>query len=192
MIKRLVYLLMLASLYGCAVGLQPYPEADKLFPDGQTLWEIGIDRGGSRLFAGLLALDLKEDALEAVLLDGTGIKLLEERGSASGELEKVAIFPAVGNKRLAPLLGEGLHRVFLAGEEGGQVCRRQGLFELCFGVESRGHLVKLKRLGPFVLWSVDYFINKYDSVEVIDKARLDSGWWSPALHLKRRLGAVKK
>ncbi|MDT8335498.1 MAG: hypothetical protein RQ753_07355 [Desulfurivibrionaceae bacterium] len=180
-----VYLVIIGSLCGCAAGLQPYPAVGGLFSDGQNLWEIRIDRGGSQLFAGLLALDLKGDALEAVLLDGTGIKLLEERVSASEGVENVAVLPAVRNKRLAPFLAEGLHRVFLAGGEGGEVCRHDGLFKLCFGEESRGHLVKLKRLGPFVLWSVDYFINNYDSVDVVDRARLASGWWSPSLNLKR-------
>jgi hypothetical protein len=188
--KVLLLAFVFAQLYGCAAGLKPYPDGDGLFPDEQSLWEIRINRGGSQLFAGLLVLDRKGQSLEAVLLDGTGIKLLAERVLASGEVENVSVSPAVRNKRLAPLLGDGLHRmIFSFGEEGGSACYRDGLFEYCFGAESESHLVKFKRLGPFVLWSVDYFINKYDSTIAVDNARLDSNWPVPSLILKRSGGA---
>jgi len=180
--------LILAQVYGCAVGLQPYPDGDRLFQDSQTLWEIRIDRGGEKLFAGLLALEMKGGSLDAVLLDGTGIKLLEERVLASGEVVNISTLPAIRNKRLAPLLGKGLHRLFFSfGEEEAEACRRHGLLEYCFGVESDGHLVKLRRLGPFVLWSVDYFVNNYDSSLGVNTARLNSGWFAPTLSLKRNV-----
>lgn len=182
--KLLLLIPVIVQLYGCAAGLKPYPAGAGLFPEGQSLWGIRLDRGGSRLFAGLLVLEGKRQGLDAVLLDSTGIKLLEERVLPSGELENVSVLPAVGNKRLAPLLGEGLHRVFFPFAEVGAPCYRDGLFKYCFGAESEGHLVKSKRLGPFVLWSADYFINKYDSTVAIDKVRLDSGWFSPSLVLE--------
>jgi len=184
--------LILAQVYGCSVGLQPYPDGDRLFQDSQTLWEIRIDRGGEKLFAGLLALERKGESLDAVLLDGTGIKLLEERVLASGEVVNISTLPAIRNKRLAPLLGKGLHRLFFDFEIYGEgVCRRDGLFELCFGAQSEGHLIKLRRLGPLILWSVDYFIKNSDAALKVNSARLDSGWPAPSLDLKRSGGVAE-
>ncbi len=184
--RVLLLIILLSQVYGCGAALQPYPHSAGLFPDGQSLWKIRIGRGESQLFAGLLALNKKAEALEAVLLDSTGIKLLEEKVSASGEVEIVSALPAVRNKRLGPFLGEGLSRLFFmpAGFTD-ELCRRQGLFELCFGAEKEEHLVKFRRLGPFVLWSGDYFINNYDSEPLVTGARLKGGWLTPYLHLER-------
>ena len=184
--KVLLLIILLSQVYGCGVALQPYPHSSGLFPDGQTLWTIRIGRGESQLFAGLLALNRQGDELEAVLLDSTGIKLLEEKVFSSGEVEIISALPAVRNKRLGPFLGEGLFRLFFIPtgfiEE---PCRRQGLFELCFGGEEEDHLVKLRRLGPFVLWRGDYFINNYNSEPVVAGARLNGGWLTPFLQLDR-------
>ena len=187
--KVLLLMVAISQLYGCAAGLQPYPDHPELFSDGQTLWEVRIGRGDSQFFAGLLALNKKGEGLEAVLLDSTGIKLLEEKVLSSGEVEIVSALPAVRNKRLGPFLGEGLFRLFftppgLADEP----CRRDGLFKLCFGAENEDHLVKFRRLGPFGLWSADYFINNYDSESVLTGARLNGGWLTPYLQLKKSGG----
>ncbi|MEN8134598.1 MAG: hypothetical protein ABFS18_03550 [Thermodesulfobacteriota bacterium] len=191
--KVLLLIILLSPIYGCGVALQPYPHSSGLFTDGQTLWQARIGRGESQLFAGLLALNKKGPVLEAVLLDSTGIKLLEEKVLASGEVEIISALPAVRNKRLGPFLGEGLFRLFFVPpgftEE---PCRRQGLFELCFGSEDEEHLVKLRRLGPFVLWSGDYFINNYDSGPMVIGARLNGGWLTPYLQLERSGGKPGK
>jgi len=184
--KMLLLIILLSQVYGCGVALQPYPQAAGLFPDGQSLWKIRLGRGESRLFAGLLALNKKGEALEAVLLDSTGIRLLEEKVLSSGEVEIISALPAVRNKRLGPFLGEGLLRLFFVPTGfTDELCRRQGFFELCFGAEAEDHLVKFRRLGPFVLWSGDYFINNYDSEPLVTGARLKGGWLTPYLHLER-------
>jgi hypothetical protein len=184
--KMLLFIVLLSQIYGCAAGLQPYPQSAELFPDGQTLWQVRLGRGGSQFFAGLLALNKKEDSLEAVLLDSTGIKLLEEKVLSSGQVEVVSVLPAVRNKRLAPFLGKGLFRLFFSPTGlSDEPCRRDGLFELCLGTEDDGHLVKFRRLGPFVLWSVDYFINNHGSGPLVTEARLNAGWFAPYLQLER-------
>jgi hypothetical protein len=110
--KVLLLIILLSQVYGCGVALQPYPHSAELFADDQTLWQVRIGRGESQLFSGLLALNKKGQVLEAVLLDSTGIKLLEEKVLSSGEVEIVSALPAVRNKRLGPFLGEGLFRLF--------------------------------------------------------------------------------
>lgn len=185
--KKVLLLTVILSLAcGCAPSLRFYPGHQELFPDGQTLWEVRIGRGDSQLLAGLLALNKKGEKLEAVLLDSTGIKLLEEKVYSSGAVEVVAALPPLRNKRLGPFLGEGLFRLFFMPDGlNDQGCRRDGLVALCFGAESEEHLVKLQRLGPFVLWSGDYFINYDESDRVIAGARLNGGWLTPYLQIQR-------
>jgi hypothetical protein len=184
--KMLLLIILLSQVYGCGVGLRPYPQSAELFPDGQTLWQVRIGRGESQLFAGLLALNKKGEGLEAVLLDSTGIKLLEEKVLSSGEVEIISALPAVRNKRLGPFLGEGLFRLFFSTTGfTDEPCRREGLFELCFGVDDEEHLIKFRRLGPFVLWSGDYFINNHGSEPMVTGARLNGGLLTPYLQLDR-------
>jgi hypothetical protein len=183
---RLLFIILCCHLSGCGAGLQSYSHPEELFSEGQTLWKVRIDRGDSQLFAGLLALNKKDAVLEAVLLDSTGIKLLQEKILATGALEVVSALPAVRNKRLAPFLGEGLFRLFFIPDRVTDgPCHREGLFALCFGVDDQGQLVKFRRLGPFVLWSADYFINGYDAAPVLTGARLNSGWLTPSLQLEK-------
>ncbi|MBU0483430.1 MAG: hypothetical protein KKB30_02815 [Proteobacteria bacterium] len=185
----LVLIVALSQVYGCATGLRPYADSSELFTDGQTLWEVRIGRGSSQRFAGLLALNKKGEVLEVVLLDSTGIKLLEEKVLATGKVEIVSALPVVRNNQLGSFLGEGLFRLFFNSTEfTAEPCRGDGLFELCFGLEEEGHLVKFKRLGPFVLWSGDYFISNYDSLDVLTGAVINGGWLTPYLKLKKSGG----
>lgn len=184
--RRIVpFLLLLSQLWSCAPALSTFPESRELFADGQELWEIHLGRGDSGLFAGLLLLDRKGDQLEAVLLDATGIKLLEETVTAGGEVKIVSALPTVRDKRLPAFLGKGLHRLFFnVANLGGEPCRPDGWGELCFGVNDRGTLVKFRKIGPFVLWSADYLINNYDA-KAISGAELRSGWLVPHIRLRK-------
>lgn len=184
--KVLLLILLSCQLAGCTSVLYPYPQAAELFPDGQSLWQIRLGRGESQLFTGLLALDKKQDRLTAILLDSTGIKLLEESVRSSGEVEIITQLPAVRNKRLAPFLGKGLLRLFFnTPDSHNEPCRRNGLFELCFGVNDKGQLIKSSNMGPFVLWSSDYFINNDGSTPILTETRLNAGWFTPSLQLNR-------
>lgn len=187
--RILLFIVVLSQIYGCAASLKPYPASSELVTDGQSLWTARIGRGDSQLFAGLLALNKKGEELGAVLLDSTGIKLLEEKILATGDVEVVSSMAAVRNKRLGPFLGEGLFRLFFNHQGmNNEPCRQDGLFELCFGIDDEEHLVIFKRLGPFVLWSGDYSINSYDSGSELTGARLNSGWLTPYLHLEKNEG----
>ena len=117
-----------------------------------------------------------------------GIKLLEEKIGRGGEVEVVSGIEAVTSRRLPVFLGEGIHRLFyVPGAQDGKVCRKDGFVaKVCLGEEADGHLVKLRRIGPFVLWRGDYFINNYGSPEGMSGASLDSGWFVPTLLLEKK------
>lgn len=184
--RAMLLIVLLCQVYGCANVLQPYPQAAELFPDGQSLWQIRLGRGESQLFTGLLALDKEQDQLTAILLDSTGIKLMEESILATGKIEVITLLPAVRNKRLAPFLGKGLFRLFFSTTDfKDEPCQRNGLFKLCFGVNDDGQLIKSRNMGPFVLWSSNYFINNHGSTPGLTEVKLNAGWFTPYLQLKK-------
>jgi hypothetical protein len=181
-------LIFLGLLSGCGGGIVVSAVSSDLSIAETSLWTVRLGRGDQEIFAGLLALRNEGDSIRAVLLDSTGIKLLEERISSSGEVQVIKAIPAVRDKRLPSFLGEGLYRLFFNSEGfAGELCRRDGFASLCFGEQDSGQLVKLRRFGPFVLWRADYFINNYGSRSVISGARLNSFWPAPYLDLQRRV-----
>jgi len=188
--KRIcMFLIFLGLLSGCGGGLVVSAVSPELPAAEPTLWTLRMGRGDREIFAGLLAMRNEGTVIRVVLLDSTGIKLLEEEISSSGEVTVIKALPAVRDKRLPFFLGEGLYRLFFnAGGDGGEVCRRDGFARLCLGEKDSGGLVKLKRFGPFVLWRADYFINNYGSGPVISGARLNSFWPAPYLDLRRNVG----
>jgi hypothetical protein len=180
-------LALASQLYGCGVGLRGLASSPVLLPENPSLWQVKIGRDESPVFTGLLVLKPEGDDLRAVLLDSMGIKLLEEKINKEGKVEVVSGIQAVTSRRLPAFLGEGVHRLLLSpGGRDGKSCRSDGFVaKVCLGEKADGHLVKLRRIGPFVLWSADYFINNYDSVEGMSGARLDSGLFVPSLLLER-------
>ena len=181
-------LILLGLLTGCGGTVVVSAVPPELSVAEPSLWTVRLGRGDQEIFAGLLALRHEGDAIRAVLLDSTGIKLLEERIASSGEVTVIKAISAVKDKRLPSFLGEGLYRLFFNSDGfGGELCRRDGLARLCLGEQDSGQLVKLRRFGPFVLWRAEYFINNYGSSSVISGARLNSFWPAPYLDLQRRI-----
>jgi hypothetical protein len=123
-----------------------------------------------------------------VLLDPTGIKLLEGRVQVSGELLGVKALRPVADRGLPDFLGRVLQRLFLLPPPpAGATCRPAGLGELCQGLNEAGRLVRIRRWGPFVLWAADYSINNESAAPLLTSARLAEGWLAPEVGLARRL-----
>lgn len=184
----MLVLALVSQLYGCGAGLKRLATSPDLLPADPSLWQVNIGRGESSIFTGLLVLKPEGDELRAVLLDSMGLKLLEERIGKGGKVEVVSAIPLVKSKRLPSFLGEGIYRLFLVpGVGDGEACRSDGFaVAVCLGEKEAGHLVKLRRRGPFVLWSGDYFINNYATAGDLKSVRLNSGWLVPYLHLEKK------
>ena len=183
-------LICLGLLSGCGGGLVASGVSPELSPSESTLWTLRLGRADREIFSGILALRNEGDVIRAVLLDSTGIKLLEENIFRSGEVTVIKALAAVKDKRLPSFLGEGLHRLFFSsGGFGGEVCRPDGIASLCLGEKGPGRLVKLRRFGPFVLWRAEYFINDHGSGVLVNRARLNSFWPAPYLDLRKKVEA---
>jgi len=180
---QLVALLLLA---GCGTGLQVSNSLPELAGGEPTLWTVRLGRGGSELFAGILVMRRDEDMIKAVLLDSSGVKLLEEDVYRNGEYNITKALPLVRDKGLPAFLGKSLARLFFNnGDFHREVCRWDGFSRICSG-ERGGQQVKLAKFGPFVLWSADYSINNYGPRSLIAGVRLNSFWPAPYLEMERK------
>jgi len=180
--------LLAALLAGCAVNLYPAPPAQTQLPDGPTLWKLALRRGGEPLYTGLLLLGQGKEGTGMVLLDATGIKLLEGRVSVSGELSGVKALRPVADRGLPDFLGQAVQRLFLfAPPPVGDTCRPEGWGQLCQGLDESGRLLRIRRWGPWALWRADYSLNNDGLVPVLAGARLGQGLLTPEVGLERRL-----
>lgn len=188
MLKGLGLLVLLALLGGCATVLRPAPADLILLPSEPTLWKLALRRGGEPLYTGLLLLNRQEQGTGMVLLDATGIKLLEGRLSETGELRGVKALRPVADRGLPDFLGRAVQRLFLLPPPpDGETCRPEGWGKLCQGLDESGRLVRIRRWGPLRLWTADYSLNNAGATPLLAGARLGQGWLTPEVGLERRL-----
>ncbi len=177
-----------AWLAGCAAHLSPAPTNPALLPAEPTLWKLALRRGGEARYTGLLLLSRDEKGTGMVLLDPTGIKLLEGRVNETGAVTGVKALQPVADRGLPNFLGGVVQRLFLlAPPPVGETCRPAGFGQLCQGLNGSGQLVRIRSWGPLVLWAADYSINNEIAPPLLTGARLDEGWLTPEVGLERRL-----
>jgi hypothetical protein len=191
-LRGLAGLILAALLSGCASLLTPPPPGLELLPAEPTLWKMSLARGDRTLYSGLLLLSRVEGGGHLILLDSTGIKLLEERVNGVGEVFGIKALRPVADRGLPAFLGRSIYRLFLtAPPEFGETCRPQSSGELCLGLDPAGRLLKIRRWGPFILWQGAYSINNEEPVHETVEARLGEGWFAPEVKLQRQFEAAE-
>jgi len=186
--RPLAVALLVALLGGCAAALRPAAADLSGLSAEPTLWKLALRRGGEPRYTGLLLLSRGEEGVGMVLLDPTGIKLLEGRVKETGEIAEVKALRPVADRGLPDFLGGVVQRLFLlAPPPAGATCRPAGFGQLCQGLNESGQLVRIRSWGPFVLWTADYSINNEMAPPLLTGARLGEGWLAPEVGLERRL-----
>lgn len=184
----LTSLLITVLLAGCATHLSRSTAAPALLPAEPSLWKLALRRGGEPRYTGLLLLSKGEDGIDMVMLDATGIKLLEGQVRESGEVVGVKALGPVVDRGLPDFLGGVVQRLFLlAPPPTGETCRPEGFGKLCQGFNESGRLVRIRSWGPFVLWTAGYSINNEIAPARLIGAHLDEGWLAPEVGLERRM-----
>ena len=183
-VLRFVLGWVLLALVGCAPAPSQldgrYPPAP---PSGrQTLWSIQFSQDGAERFSGLLVTDLKASRLDFLLLDATGLKLLEASLAKTGELEVREALQLVQKKQLPERLARALWRIFYVTPDR-QPCAWHGLLRLCASAPRPGTVTKNAHLGPFMVWSVDYDYGAGDPLPQLRGARLEVPWQDVSLSL---------
>lgn len=184
----LTLLLFAALLGGCAARLSPAPANLARLPAEPSLWKLALRSGGEARYTGLLLLSQGEAGTGMVLLDPTGIKLLEGQVKETGEVVAVKALRPVADRGLPNFLGGVVQRLFLmAPPPAGETCRPAGFGQLCQGLNESGQLSRIRSWGPFVLWTADYSINNEVAPPLLTGARLGEGWLAPEVGLARQL-----
>ncbi|HET98225.1 MAG TPA: hypothetical protein ENN98_05970 [Desulfurivibrio alkaliphilus] len=153
-------LLLLGLVAACALPVRsPVSEPDHppaaSAEGGEQLWRIKILRGGETQFAGLLGTRMEDDGLYYVLLDGSGVTLLEARLSAGGEYQPIRELKIFRDHRLPGFLAQSLRRIFLL-QPAAAPCDRNLLLRFCQQEASAQGMKKFAKLGPLPLWRVEY------------------------------------
>ena len=105
-------ILIIQFISGC--GINKIPEhAGQHFPYvEESLWKLTIEQWGTERFTGLLAVRTIGPDFHLVLLDATGIKLLETTISNGSDVSVVFALKAVRDRGLPEYLTRSTSRIF--------------------------------------------------------------------------------
>jgi hypothetical protein len=145
----------LACLLLASCGLTSQVTAPDLaarnLPAGRPL-NIRIERWEKLRFSGLLGLRETAGGLAYVVLDATGIKLLQAEVAGDGSFVVRQISGPLEKTGLAPFLSEALARIYLQ-EPDRLPCAGSWFYRLC-REGGDGSAGKYGQAGPFTVWRV--------------------------------------
>jgi hypothetical protein len=119
------------------------------------LMKIRIKQWGNTRFSGLLVLLNHSTEVYYILLDATGVKLIEARVKKNGDYEIIRASGPVKDTQMPNFLAKSLQKIYLI-EPHTVPCSRNMLLWLCLEEYADQHMIKYARAGPFTIWSVDY------------------------------------
>ncbi len=152
-------------------------------PNSETqLLKIRIKQWGNTRFSGLLVLQKHSAEVYYILLDATGVKLLEARVEKNGNYEIIRASGPVKDTQMPNFLAKSLQKIYII-EPDTAPCSRNMLLWLCLEESADRHMTKYAQAGPFTIWSVDY---KYDNnLTSWHKASMSIPWLGVKLILIR-------
>jgi hypothetical protein len=159
MIRCTLLISIILFISGCSINKLPKHAGLHLPYVQESLWKLTIEQWGTERFSGLVAVRTLGPDLHLVLLDATGIKLLETIMSDGGDVRVVFAIKPVRDRSLPEYLSKSTLRIFET-VSGDVHCLEYGLTRICKKKPASDVERKEARFGPFLLWSVDYFYNK--------------------------------
>ena len=182
MIRWILLILIIQFISGCSINKIPEYN-DQHFPYvEESLWKLTIEKWGTERFTGLLAVRTLGPDFHLVLLDATGIKLLETAMSDGSDVRVVSALKAVRDRGLPEYLSRSTSRIFDTMSDDVN-CSRHGFIRICKKKPALDVERKEARFGPFLIWSVDYFFSK-DVTEGFVCAVLQEPWRRSKLTLE--------
>jgi len=153
--KHVTVLLFFAMLFtSCSFPVTKTINALQSFPDDSPqLKKIVIHSFGTVKFSGLLGVTKQEDSLYYVLLDATGIKLLEAYVKNEGEYIVKSGLNKLIDSSLPRILAQSLWRIYII-EPAELPCSKYFFQKLCREKMSLNTWKKHSDKGPFTHWSV--------------------------------------
>jgi hypothetical protein len=120
---------------------------------GGRLLSIRIERWDTVRFSGLLGLRETAEGLYYVLLDATGVKLLEVEVAGDGSDTLLRLDGPLKKTDFAPFLSEALLRIYLQ-EPVGRPCSGSWVYQVCREDGEDNGWRKIGQVGPFKVWQV--------------------------------------
>jgi hypothetical protein len=120
-----------------------------------NLWLLRIEQGKEEKFSGVLVLQQKNDNIDLVLLDPTGIKIMAEKITRTGEIQISSAIEKIKESRLPNYLGRAIHRIFYLNPDKSSCANKFG--RLCWSDSQPDFFGKEATFGPFQRWSVKYW-----------------------------------
>lgn len=128
-------------------------ESPGLAESAGRLLNIRVERWDTLRFSGLLGLQEKERGLCYVLLDATGVKLLEAEVAGDGHHNLLRVSGPLKKSDFAPFLSEALARIYLQ-EPDELPCAGSWFYRLCRQDSGDSGWEKYGQAGPFTVWQV--------------------------------------
>jgi hypothetical protein len=182
MMRWILFILIIQFISGCSINKIPEHNDQHFLCIEESLWKLTIEKWGTERFAGLLAVRTLGPDFHLVLLDATGIKLLETAISNGSDVRVVSVLKAVRDRGLPEYLSKSTSCIFDTMPDDVN-CSRHGLIRICKKKPILDVKRKEARFGPFLLWSVDYYYSK-DVSEGFVCAVLQEPWRHSKLTLE--------
>jgi hypothetical protein len=148
----LIVIVLLLVLSSCSLPVSTLPEEPVPQEKHESqLLSIRIERWSSVRFSGLLALQERDAGLYYVLLDATGVKLVETLVSKDGSYNLIHANGPLKDSGLVAFLSEALARVYLF-EPRNRPCSRNWLLGFCHQKTGEGQWLKSVKVGPVTIW----------------------------------------
>jgi len=129
------------------------PEMTGPDQQGGRLLNIRVERWDTLRFSGLLGLRENAAGLYYVLLDATGVKLLEVEVARDGRHNLLRVSGPLQKTDFAPFLSEALARIYLQ-EPDEMPCGGSWFYRLCREESEDNGWRKYGQAGPFKVWQV--------------------------------------
>jgi hypothetical protein len=117
------------------------------------LLRIRVERWDTVRFSGLLGLQKNAAGLQYVVLDATGVKLLEVAVAGDGSDKVLRLSGVLKDTDFAPFLSEALARIYLQ-EVDGIGCIGSWFYQVCREESEDKGWVKFGQAGPFKVWQM--------------------------------------
>jgi hypothetical protein len=144
--------LLCLSLSACSLSLRPSSRPIEGGEGEAQLLNIRIERWGEVRFSGLLALRQAGEGMYYVLLDATGVKLLEVAVAGDGKHRVLHAKGALQDSGLDEYLAVVLARIYL-NEPAALPCTGTWMYRICEEETSKG-VEKYCLVGPLSIWEI--------------------------------------
>ncbi|WP_136809468.1 hypothetical protein [Desulfosediminicola flagellatus] len=156
------YLTILLSICCLLLSACSMPQYTASIPENQEeqsggqLVNIRIERWGTLLFSGLLAMKKQQSGLHYAMMDSSGIKLLEAEVNTTGEHTLLHAKTGIKESKLPEYLSTSLRRIYLL-KPSELPCTASLLMNFCIDQPGNQTTAFQKSLhaGPIALWKVE-------------------------------------